>query len=280
MLGLRYRIADRLVLAKLRAALGLDQATILATGAAPIAADVLEFFGSVGFEILEVYGQTEDCAMTTMNHPGLTKIGTVGTRLPGIEVKLAEDGEILVRGGNVFPGYYKDDSATAETVIDGWLHTGDVGEFDAGGYLRITDRKKDLIITAGGKNISPSNIESMLKQDDLIANAVAIGDRRPFVSALLTLDPDVAKRYAQRNGLPSDLGKLADTDRVKGDVAALVESVNKRLAQVEQIKKWTLLAADFEIGDELTPTLKVKRKVVAEKYATQIEAMYAGKKAE
>ena len=276
MLSREHALAERLVYRKLRAALGLDQAKILASGAAPIAPDVLVFFQSIGLEICEVYGQTEDCAVTTMNRPGMSKFGTVGTRLPGIEVRIADDGEILVRGGNVFSGYYKDaDGATAETLVDGWLHTGDVGEFDDEGYLRITDRKKDLIITAGGKNIAPSNIEGLLKQHALIANAVAIGDRRPFVSALVTLDPDELQRFAKQRSLEGSVEDLAQRTEVLQEIEAHVTAVNAHLSHVEQVKKWKVLAQDFTVGDELTPSLKVKRKVVGEKYAADIQALYA-----
>ena len=273
--GSRARLANRLVLAKLRGLLGLDQARILASGAAPIAADVLRFFRSIGMEVLEVYGQTEDTGLTTMNRPGRSRIGSVGESVRGNDVRIAGDGEILVRGDVVFSGYYKEPAASAETLIDGWLYTGDVGEIDADGYLRITDRKKDLIITAGGKNISPSNIEGELQQQSpLIAHAVAIGDRRPFVSALLTLDPEEAVVFARAHRLAADLDALAQDATVREQIERDVAAVNAHLSQVEQVKRWTLLAHDFEIGDELTPTLKVKRKVVAEKYAGDIEALY------
>jgi long-chain acyl-CoA synthetase len=271
--GFAHRFADRLVLAKLRQLLGLDQATILASGAAPIAPEVLRFFHTIGLEVLEVYGQTEDTGLTTMNRPGKSRIGTVGTPLRGSEVRIADDGEILVKGGVVFIGYFKDDDATRETLVDGWLHTGDVGEIDNDGYLRITDRKKDLIITAGGKNISPSNIEQLLQQHRLIGHAVAIGDRRPFVSALLTLDADEISSYARSKGTDGDVEKPAGDD-VRSEVEAHVAWVNKQLSHVEQVKKWTILPRDFAVGDELTPTLKVKRKVVAEKYSREIEALY------
>jgi len=265
-LARRYARADRLVLSKVRAQLGFDKITILACGAAPIDVEVLRFFGALGLEICEVYGQTEDCGVTTINRPGLSRLGTVGTRLPGIEVEIAQDGEILVRGENVFPEYYKDAAATAETVVDGWLHTGDVGEFDEDGYLRITDRKKDLIITAGGKNISPSNIEGMICRLDLISHAVVIGDRRPFVCALITLDPEQTALWRGSDG--------SATANARSQIDAHIKVVNGQLSQVEQIKKWTILDSDFSVGDELTPTLKVKRKVVAEKYAAQIDDLY------
>jgi long-chain acyl-CoA synthetase len=277
LVALRRRLADRLVLRKLRVLLGFDDARILVTGAAPIAPDVIRFLRSFGLEILEEYGQSEDTGITSMNRPGRAKVGTVGTPFRGNDIRIAGDGEILVRGGAVFAGYYKDPAATAEALVDGWLHTGDVGEFDADGYLRITDRKKDLIITAGGKNISPSNIESALEQHRLLGHAVVIGDRRPFVSALLTLDAEEAAAYARNRGMNADLDGLAHDPTVLSDIGVHVAAVNGTLSQVEQVKKWTLLARDFTVGDELTPTLKVKRKVVNEKYAAYIEELYAPK---
>jgi long-chain acyl-CoA synthetase len=273
--GRDAKLADLLVLRRLRGLLGLDSATIMATAAAPIDPDVLRFFRSIGLDIIEEYGQTEDTGVATINRPGHTRLGTVGTPMRGVEVHIAADGEILVRGGTVFVGYYKDPQATAETVIEGWLHTGDVGEIDADGYLRITDRKKDMIITAGGKNISPANIETELQRSALIAHAVAIGDRRPFVSALLTLDPEAMARFASEQQLPAEPEELLRTPALLEHVKAHVDAVNARLSQVEQVKKWTLLHHDFEVGEELTPTLKVKRKVVAEKYAAQIDSLYA-----
>jgi long-chain acyl-CoA synthetase len=266
----RHRLADKLVLSKVRLAMGLDQARILASGAAPIAPDVLRFFDAVGLEIDEVYGQTENTGLATMNRPGRARFGTVGVSVPDSELRIAEDGEILVRSGMVFAGYYKDPEATRATMTeDGFLATGDVGEVDADGYLRITDRKKDLIITAGGKNISPSNIETALKRHELVANAVVIGDRRPYVTALITLDPDAVRAFAGRRGI------AADSPAIHDKVQRHVDEVNEHLAHVEQVKRWTLLAADFQVGVELTPTLKVKRKVVNERYATEIDALYS-----
>jgi long-chain acyl-CoA synthetase len=272
--GVSHRLAERLVLGTLREQVGLDKAVLVASGAAPISRETLRFFASFGIEILEVYGQTEDTGLTTMNRPGKARIGTVGQTVRGNEVRLAEDGEILVKGGVVFPGYYKEPEATAETLTDGWLHTGDVGEFDGDGYLRITDRKKDLIITAGGKNISPSNIEQLLQEHALIAHAVAIGDRRPFIGALLTLDRDECAAFAKAKGLPDDMDKLAAAEGLRSEIRQHVEAVNRKLSHVEQVKKWVVIPHDFEIGDELTPTLKVKRKIVAEKYADAIDGIY------
>jgi long-chain acyl-CoA synthetase len=271
----RHRLAERLVLAKLRAALGFDDVRILASGAAPIDPEVLRFFRSIGLEICEVYGQSENAGSTTFNRPGRSRVGTVGEIYPGNEVRLAEDGEILVRGGVVFPGYLHDREATDETLIDGWLHTGDVGEFDADGYLRITDRKKDLIITAGGKNISPGNIESALGTHPLIGHAVAIGDRRPYMTALLTLDAEEAPAIAAGRGWPGEAAALAENPEVRAELQRHVDAVNSKLSHVEQVKRYAIIARDFTPDDELTPTLKVKRKVVAEKYADQIEALYS-----
>ncbi|GAC1570514.1 MAG: AMP-dependent synthetase/ligase [Candidatus Dormibacteria bacterium] len=270
----QHKLADRLVLAKLRAALGFDDVRILASGAAPIDAEVLRFFRSLGLEICEVYGQSENTGSTTLNRPGRTRIGTVGEVFPGNEVRIADDGEILVRGGVVFPGYLHNREATEEALIDGWLHSGDVGEFDADGYLRITDRKKDLIITAGGKNISPGNIESALGTHPLIGHAVAIGDRRPYMTALLTLDPDEAPAIAAGRGWPGDLEKLAEHAELRAELQRHIDSVNSNLSHVEQVKRFAILPRDFTPDEELTPTLKVKRKVVAEKYADQIDALY------
>jgi long-chain acyl-CoA synthetase len=257
-LSRQHALAERLVLSRVRVALGFDRARVLVSGAAPIAPDVLRFFLALGLEICEVYGLSESTGATTFNRPGHARFGTVGPPLPGIEVRIAEDGEILVRGATVFAGYHRDPAATAEVLRDGWLYTGDVGEFDAEGSLRITDRKKDLIITAGGKNISPSNIETALKNHPLIANAVVIGDRRPYLSALITVDPVEAAAYPD----------------VRAEVERHVEAVNSQLANVERVRRWTLLDHDFTVGEELTPTMKVRRKVVAERYAAEIEANY------
>ena len=274
LLNAQHRVADRVVLSKMRVALGLDQARILASGAAPIAPDVLRFFDAIGLEIDEVYGQTENTGLCTMNRHGAARFGTVGPAVPDSELRIAEDGEILCRSAMVFAGYYKDDEATRATMTeDGFLMTGDVGELDAAGDLRITDRKKDLIITAGGKNISPSNIETALKRHNLVANAVAIGDRRPFVSALLTLDADAARAFASANGVAAGAA-LTDSPVIREELERHVADVNQHLAHVEQVKRWRLLPQDFEIGVELTPTLKVRRKVVEERWERDIALLY------
>ncbi|HXA29453.1 MAG TPA: long-chain fatty acid--CoA ligase [Candidatus Angelobacter sp.] len=270
----RLALADRLVLHHIRVQVGLDQATVLITAAAPISPDVLRSLHAVGLEVSELYGMSEDVGVTSVNPIGAVRIGTVGPPLPGVDVKIAPDGEILVRCGAVFAGYYKDSAATSDVLVDGWLRTGDVGEFDDAGYLRITDRKKDLIITAGGKNVSPTNIEVALKEHPLIGNAVAIGDQRPYISALLTLDSDQAFEFAREHRLDGSLAELAEHPLVRAEVQSHVDAVNAQLAHVEQVKRWQLLPVDFTVGEELTPTFKVRRKVVAQRYATVIDANY------
>jgi long-chain acyl-CoA synthetase len=259
---LQYKLANKVVVSKIKQAVGLDRAHEMFSGAAPIAADVLEFFSSLDMPIHEIYGQSEDSGPTSCNIAGKTKIGTVGPPIPGIEVKLGDDGEILVRGPHVFMGYYKEPEATAEALKDGWLCSGDLGAFDREGFLSITGRKKEIIITAGGKNIAPKNIEALIKQSPLVGEAVVIGDRRKFLTVLVTLEPTAAEK------LP--------TDQVRSQIQVKIDEINQQLARVEQIKKFAILDKPFGIDSgELTPTMKIKRKVVAQKYAREIEAMYA-----
>lgn len=274
LLRAQYALATKLVFSKLKPAIGLGKARVCVTGAAPISKEVLEFFSSLDIPIREVYGQSEDTGPTSFNLPGKTRYGSVGPILPGVDVKIASDGEILVRGKNVFLGYYKDPQATSETLVDGWLHSGDLGEIDANGFLNITGRKKDIIITAGGKNITPKNIEEALKNHVLIAEAVIIGDRRKFLSAVLTLDPDAAVKFAQDRGQSGD--RPHELPELVAAVQELVDGVNKKLARVETVKRFAILSRSFTVEHgELTPTLKVKRKVVNENFAAEIEAMYA-----
>jgi long-chain acyl-CoA synthetase len=269
-LALQYRLADRLVISKIKQALGFDRVQQLFSGAAPIAPDVLAFFASLDLPIQEIYGQSEDTGPTSCNLPGKTKLGTVGPPLPGVQVKLAEDGEILVRGPNVFLGYYKEPEATAEALEDGWLHSGDLGAFDADGFLSITGRKKEIIITAGGKNIAPKNIEAAIKQSPLVGEAVVIGDRRKYLTALITLDDAAARKL-----VPD--GPLHTAAAIRTSIQARIDEVNAALARVEQIKNFAILPSPFGIDSgELTPTLKIKRKVVADKYAREIDALYEG----
>ncbi|WP_320671392.1 AMP-binding protein [Patulibacter defluvii] len=270
--------AEQLVLGPIRAAIGLDQVRWSVSGAAPIPPDVLEFFGAIGLPICELWGMSELSCCATINPPARVKIGTVGPALPGIELRLAEDGEVLVRGGTVMRGYRNEPGKTAEAIEDGWLRTGDIGTLDDEGYLRVVDRKKELMINAAGKNMSPANIELTLKAaGPLIGQAIAIGDARPYNVALLVLDPDAAAAYAADRGLadPSPAALAADPELVAA-VAAEVERANERLSRVEQIKRFRILPVDWEPGgDELTPTSKLKRKPIAAKYAAEIEALYA-----
>jgi len=263
----------------IRQRIGLDAVEIASSGAAPIAAEVLEWFHAIGVPVREIYGQSEDCGPTSWNRPGATRIGTVGPSVPGVEVRLADDGELLVRGGNVVSGYYKEPQLTAETFdAEGWLHSGDVAVIDPEGFIKIVDRKKEILITAGGKNIAPSNIENLLKQKALIGQACVVADRRPFVGALVVLDTESTLPWAQQRGLPTDLTVLAEHPAVHAEVQRYVDEVNTHLNNVEGIKKFVVLAQEWtpESG-ELTPTLKMKRKVVNQRYAEAIERMYGGK---
>jgi long-chain acyl-CoA synthetase len=273
-LAAQYRLAQKLVFSKLKPAIGLGSARICVSGAAPIAKEVLEFFAKLDILVLEVYGQSEDTGPTSFNQPNKFKLGTVGPIIPGIEVKIAEDGEILVKGKNVFMGYYKEPEATAETLSpDGWLHSGDLGAIDQNGFLSITGRKKEIIITAGGKNIAPKNLEASLKNHPLINEAVVIGDRRKYLTALITLDPDASKTFAADAGISN--GKLHQDKRLLDEIQRAVDATNAEVARVEQIKKFKVLDRNFSVETgELTPTLKVKRKIVNQNFASEIESMY------
>jgi long-chain acyl-CoA synthetase len=270
--------ADEQLFSKLRAGLGLDEINGVHVGAAPTPPEVLEFFHAIGIEVGELWGMSETCGVATCNPPERVKLGTVGPPVPGIEIKLADDGEVLVKGDSVMPGYRNMPDRTAETIdSEGWLHTGDIGELDSDGYLKIVDRKKELIINAAGKNMSPANIEAKLKSSSpLIGQVIALGDRRPYNVALITLDPDFAPGWAQKHGVEGDsLADLAASEQVMAAVQEGVEEANSKLSRVEQIKKFRLLEADWAPGgDELTPTMKLKRKPIADKYADEIEALY------
>ena len=273
-LAWKYNVAHKLVYSKVKPALGLGRARYCISGAAPIAKEILEFFSGLDVVILEVYGQSEDSGPTSFNQPGRAKFGSVGPAVPGVEVKIAEDGEIVVKGPNVFLGYYKDEASTNDTLIDGWLHSGDLGKFDDKGFLNITGRKKDIIITAGGKNIAPKNIEAALKNTPFVEEAVVIGDRRKFLSALIFLDQEAAKKWASDNGEPTT--DLRTNEKLKALIQADVDGVNKLFARVEHIRKWTIPSEALSIeAGLLTPTLKVKRAKVNAHYESDIDAMYA-----
>jgi long-chain acyl-CoA synthetase len=272
-----FELADELLFSKVRAAFGgrLRQAV---TGAAPISADILRFFDACGVRVLEGWGMTETTAVGTVNTLEHQKIGTVGRPMPGIEVRIADDGEILTRGPNVFREYWRNPEATAETLVDGWLHTGDLGQLDDEGYLSITGRKKDIIITAGGKNLAPANLENDLKASRWISQAVMHGDRRPYPVALVTLDAEEIVPWARERGLPEDLPTLANHEQIRALIQADLDRANAKYAQVEQIKKFTILDHDLaqETG-ELTPTLKVKRNVINERYTDVFDTMYGSR---
>ena len=276
-LGLQAALADRLVLSKIRGVLG-GRTKFLISGGAPLAAEIAEFFHAAGLLILEGYGLTETTPILTVNRADRFKFGTVGLPLPGVTLKIAPDGEILGKGANIALGYYNCPEATREAWdADGWFHTGDIGEIDGDGFLRITDRKKDLIKTSGGKYVAPQNLENLVKTQPHVSQAVVIGDRRKYCVALVTLDYDEVQAWAakERLQLPADRGEWATDARVCNLIAAELAAVNGRLASYESIKYHRILPHDFSIeGGELTPSLKVKRKVITEKYRDLIEQMY------
>jgi long-chain acyl-CoA synthetase len=274
-LGEAYRQFDEKLFSNVRAAFGgrLREAV---TGAAPIAPEILEFFWAAGVPVMEGYGMTETSTVATTSTPEEHRFGTVGKPLPGVEVKIADDGEILIKGPNIFQGYYKNDDASFGAVEDGWLHTGDLGSVDEDGFLSITGRKKDIIITAGGKNLTPANFENDLKQSPFVSQCVMHGDRRPFPVALITLDEETIVPWAEKEDLPTDISELAEHEKVREVIQGEVDKANSKLAQVEQVKRFVILDHDLsqETG-ELTPTLKVKRNVVNEKYANLFDDLYS-----
>jgi long-chain acyl-CoA synthetase len=275
LLSRQYAFADDKVLSKIRNLFG-GKLRLAVSGAAPINPEILRFFDAAGVLVLEGWGMTETSTAATISSPDDFKVGTIGKPFPGCEVRIADDGEILVKGPNVFQGYHKNEEATKETIVDGWLHTGDIGEIDSDGFIKITGRKKDIIITAGGKNITPANLEADIKQHPLVSQCVVVGDRQPYLVALVTLDPEEAAAYAKERGLSVSPEELAANPEVKASIEAHVEEINKNYARVEQVKKIAILKQDLsqETG-ELTPTLKVKRAVVTAKHEGEIDALYA-----
>jgi long-chain acyl-CoA synthetase len=269
------RVADRFVFRKIRQRFG-GRLRFLVSGAAPLSPEVHQFFESIGIPILEGYGLTETTAPIACNSPTNNRRGTVGRPLPGVEVRIADDGEILVRGPNVFAGYYKNEEASAAAFIDGWFMTGDIGEFDADGFLCIRDRKKDIIITAGGKHVAPQVLENMLAGQGLISRVLVYGDRRKYISALVTLSTDELKIFARQNNISYvNPEELSQHPKVFESVQLQINEANARLASFEQIKRFLLLDNDFSIEtNELTPTLKVKRKFVTEKYRELLDGLY------
>jgi long-chain acyl-CoA synthetase len=271
----QYEIADKQVLSKIRALFG-GRIKNCVTGAAPINPEILRFFDAAGVLILEGWGMTETATAATVARPDAFKFGKVGRAFKGCEIKIADDGEILVRGPNIFQGYYKNEEATRETLEGGWLHTGDIGEMDEDGYLSITGRKKDIIITAGGKNITPANLEAEIKQSPYVSQCVVIGDRRPYLIALITLDMEECAKLCEERGWPADPAQLRENPEMKAIIQKHRDEVNEKFARVEQVKKFEILPHDLsqETG-ELTPTLKVKRNVVADKYEREVDQLYA-----
>ena len=270
LLDAQYKAAHKVILSKILGAVGFDRCRVFVSGAAPIQTSTIEFLTSIGMPIVELYGQSEGSGPTSTNLPGANKHGTVGPAIPGVEVKIADDGEVLVRGKNVFPGYSKNPEATTETLIDGWLHSGDLGTLDADGYLSIIGRKKDIIITSGGKNIAPQNIEEALMGIDIVSSAVVCGEAQRFLIALLTLEPEAAERFATEHGL--DLDTLHENSAVREHISgAISRDVNPVMARVEHVRNFAVLPQDFsaETG-ELTPTFKIKRNVVNTMYADVI----------
>ncbi|MEM7535015.1 MAG: AMP-binding protein [Chloroflexota bacterium] len=273
-LAFQYRLADRLVFSKVKEAAGFDRIEVLGVGAAPTPIVIQEFFGSLDLRIHEVYGMSEGSSPTTGNLKAKTKFGTAGSTLPGIDVKIAEDGEILLRGRNVFKGYYKNQQATDETLVNGWVHSGDLGAFDDEGFLTITGRKKDIIITSGGKNIAPKNLEAAMTALELVSSAVCVGEQQRYLVALLTLEPDAAKRFATTHGIAEANLPIHPTLREHLETE-LKEKVNAHFARVEHIRNFVVLLRDFSVETgELTPTFKIKRAVVNQMYADEIAGCY------
>jgi long-chain acyl-CoA synthetase len=262
-LAFQHRIADRLVYSKVKARLG-GRLRAAISGGAPLAKEIAEFFHALDILVLEGYGQTEETTASNVNRPHWFKFGTVGPAIPGIQVETAEDGEILIKGPTVFAGYYKDEEATRAVLPgDGWLHTGDVGVIDEDGFLTVTDRKKDILVTAGGKNVSPQNIENLLKGIPWVSQALVVGDRRPYIVALLTLDEE-------------EVAKLENRAEVRALVTEAVAGINENLASFEQVQRFEILDRDFSPErNEITPTLKLKRRVVEEHFAPQLERLYS-----
>ncbi len=275
-LRVRHRLADRLVFSKVRARLG-GRLRFGISGGAPLAKEIAEFFDAIGVRIVEGYGLTECTTACSTNRPDVYRFGTVGRSLPGFEVRIADDGEILVRSETVFQGYFKDEEATSAVLApDGWLRTGDIGELDADGFLRITDRKKDILVTAGGKNVAPANIENDLKISKYVSQALVVGDKRPYVAALITLDSDEIGRWAADEGIDGDLAVLSREDGVRALIQGIVDDANSERSRFEQVKRFAILPRDFTMAEgEITPTLKLRRRAVLEHFSSEVDALYA-----
>jgi long-chain acyl-CoA synthetase len=280
-LALKHRLADRLVFSKVKARLG-GRLRIGISGAAPLAKEIAEFFHAIDILVLEGYGLTECTTACTVNRPERFRFGTVGPALPGFELRIDEDGEVLVRSETIFAGYFKEPEATAAVLAgDGWLRTGDVGSLDEDGFLTITDRKKDILVTAGGKNIAPQNLENELKGSKYVSQALVVGDRKPYPAALLTLEADEIRKWAREQGIEGDMAQLARDERVRALIQGVVDEVNAERSRFEQVKRFAILPRDFTMEEgEVTPTLKLRRRVVQDRFAGEIDALYAEPRAD
>ena len=277
-LRLQHALFDRVVLSRARARAGLERCTRSFSAAAPLDPEIIRFFHALGLKIAEGYGQSETCGPTTWNPPDGIRIGSVGTPLPGLSLRIAQDGEVLVKGGNVSPGYHDDNAANTEAFDEeGWLRSGDIGRRDEHGYVYITDRKKDLIITAAGKNVAPQELENVLRQNEIVSQVVVIGEGRPYLTALVTLDEESAPAWGREQGISGSLNEIAAHERTLEEIGAAIEELNRSVSRPEQIKRFRVLDRDFtQERDEITPTLKVKRRRIADLYAHVIDEMYAG----
>jgi long-chain acyl-CoA synthetase len=276
-LKVQHAAFDKLVYARLRAAMG-GQVAYAVSGGAPLGTRLGHFFRGIGVTILEGYGLTETTAPATVNLPDRMKIGSVGLPLPGVTIGIADDGEVLIKGINVFSGYHGNQEATAEAIVDGWFHTGDVGELDGDGFLRITGRKKEILVTAGGKNVAPAVLEDRLRAHWLVSQCVVVGDRRPYVAALVTIDAEVLPKWRAERGHPEDMPieSLREDPDLLAALQSAVDDANRAVSHAEAIKRFAVLPGDFTVDDGmLTPTLKVKRALVIERYAAEIDRLYA-----
>jgi long-chain acyl-CoA synthetase len=275
-LRVRHRVFDALVYSKLRAAMG-GNVMYAVSGGAPLGTRLGHFFRGIGVTVLEGYGLTETTAPATVNTPEQVKIGTVGPPLPGVGIRIAEDGEILIRGNNVFSGYHNNGDATAAAIREGWFHTGDLGELDDDGYLRITGRKKELIVTAGGKNVAPAVLEDRLRAHPLVSQCIVVGDQKPFIGALITLDPEMYPTWARNNGIEGvSLEQARTNEVVRAEIQRAVDDANKAVSKAESIRKFTILEGDFtEENGYLTPSMKLKRNIVVKDFHTDVEALYS-----
>jgi long-chain acyl-CoA synthetase len=277
LLQLRHALFDRLVYSKLRAAVG-GRVAYAVSGGGPLGERLGHFFRGAGITVLEGYGLTESSAAATVNRPERVKIGTVGQPLPSVGVRIADDGEILLSGPTIFTGYWRNDPATAEAMADGWLLTGDIGELDDEGYLRITGRKKELIVTAGGKNVAPAVLEDRVRANPLVSQCLVVGDNRPYIACLITLDEEAVQFWLARHSRPTDtpIAKLRDDPEMVADIQVAVDEANLAVSRAESIRRFRILATDFtEQSGHLTPSLKIRRNVVMKDFADEIEALYS-----